>query len=405
MLPITNEMLVQIPRLLCSCLAERGVGCRIWKLSIFKDTNIKSLKDQFFVDPDIRLAETLPAKFYRSTEVYDALREQVFNKTWQCIPDVHLDEQPLSAVPFVLLPDFLDEPMVLTRDAEGEVRCMSNVCTHRGNLVVNKAGPARKLICRYHGRRFNLNGDLEHMPEFENTLNFPRACEHLHSFEVRHWGPLRFVGLNPQYDFKKVLATMNERIGFMNPDAFVEDSSRHKEYMVNANWALYCDNYLEGFHIPFVHNALDAVLDFGNYETVCFDHLNLQIGIANSNDIIFDFPNHHIDFGRKVAAYYFWVFPNMMFNFYPWGLSLNIVQPLGIDKTKVTFRTYVYDASKLDLGAGNRLDTVEIEDEEVVEGVQQGIRSRYYNTGRFSPTREQGVHHFHRLLCDFLNRQ
>jgi choline monooxygenase len=375
------------------------------KMYIFKDTKLNALIPEFSVDPDIRKAETLPATFYRTAEVFDAIRDKIFLKTWQCIPDVHLAEQPMSATPFVLLPEFLDEPIVLTRDSEGSVNCMSNVCTHRGNLVVNKAGTVRKLICRYHGRRFALDGTFEHMPEFDRTLNFPRACDHLHSFEVRQWGPLQFIGLNPLYDFQDVLNTMNERIGFMNPDAFVEDSSRHKEYLVNANWALYCDNYLEGFHIPFVHNDLNAVLDFGNYETVCFDYLNLQIGIADSNDIIFDLPDGHIDSGRKVAAYYFWVFPNMMFNFYPWGLSLNIVQPLGIDKTKVSFRTYVYDASKLDAGAGNGLDTVEIEDEEVVEGVQQGIRSRFYNTGRFSPTREQGVHHFHRLLCDFLNRK
>ncbi|MBT8311505.1 MAG: aromatic ring-hydroxylating dioxygenase subunit alpha, partial [Flavobacteriaceae bacterium] len=56
-----------------------------------------------------------------------------------------------------------------------------------------------------------------------------------------------------------------------------------------------------------------------------------------------------------------------------------------------------------DKGAGSVLDKVELEDEEVVEGVQKGIQSRYYNTGRFSPTREQGVHHFHSLLSQFLN--
>jgi len=92
-----------------------------------------------------------------------------------------------------------------------------------------------------------------------------------------------------------------------------------------------------------------------------------------------------------------------MFNFYPWGLSVNLVQPLGLNKTKVSFVSYVLDESKLDKGAGSGLDKVELEDEEVVEGVQKGIRSQFYNTGRFSPNREKGVHHFHRLLAQFLN--
>ena len=363
-----------------------------------------SLTHSYFIHPDIREAETLPASFYRSTEVFDAVRERIFYKTWQWIPDVQLPEAGPAAAPFILLPGFMDEPAVLTRSAEGHVTCLSNVCTHRGNLVVDKAGPTRKLICGYHGRRFGLDGTMEHMPEFEQAHNFPRPCDNLYVFSLRQWGPLRFIASQPVFDFQQVLDTMAERIGFMDPNRFVEDLSRHKEYHVDANWALYCDNYLEGFHIPFVHNDLNAVLDYGNYETLCFDYLNLQIGIADHEESTFDLPEGHVDFGRKVAAYYFWVFPNMMFNFYPWGLSLNLVQPLGINKTRVLFRSFVYDASKLDKGAGSGLDKVELEDEAVVQGVQQGIRSKFYNTGRFSPTREQGVHHFQRLLCDFINR-
>lgn len=151
-----------------------------------------------------------------------------------------------------------------------------------------------------------------------------------------------------------------------------------------------------------MHEDLNAVLDYGNYDTVLHEHLNVQIGYAEGTDAIFDLPEGHMDYGKKIAAYYYWVFPNMMFNFYPWGLSVNIVEPLAVDRTKVSFRSYVYDPSKLEKGAGSILDKVEMEDEEVVEGVQKGVRSQFYKAGRFSPTREQGVHHFHRLLAQFL---
>ena len=92
-----------------------------------------------------------------------------------------------------------------------------------------------------------------------------------------------------------------------------------------------------------------------------------------------------------------------MFNFYPWGLSLNIVQPLTLNKTKVSFISYVLDASKLEQGAGSGLEKVEKEDETIVENVQKGVHSSFYKSGRYSPTREQGVHHFHSLLARFLN--
>jgi choline monooxygenase len=42
---------------------------------------------------------------------------------------------------------------------------------------------------------------------------------------------------------------------------------------------------------------------------------------------------------------------------------------------------------------------VEMEDEEVVEAVQKGVRSRLYDRGRYSPRREVGTHHFHCLLA------
>jgi len=78
------------------------------------------------------------------------------------------------------------------------------------------------------------------------------------------------------------------------------------------------------------------------------------------------------------------------------------VRPLGLNRTKVSFFAYVHDESKLNSGDGALLDKVEREDEFVVEGVHTGLQSRYYKAGRFSPTREVGVHQFHRLLAKYL---
>ena len=106
---------------------------------------------------------------------------------------------------------------------------------------------------------------------------------------------------------------------------------------------------------------------------------------------------------RRIAAYYFWVFPNLMLNFYPWGLSVNVVQPQGPHRCRVAFRSHVLDDARLAAGAGGALHQVEMEDEAVVQAVQRGVCSRWYKGGRYSPTRERGVHHFHRLLCEFMS--
>ncbi len=357
----------------------------------------------FHIHSDITKAETLPTSFYIDPEIFEALKKDVFYKSWQWVGDTNLVHETQNSHPFVLLDGFMAEPVLLTKDANDTIHCLSNVCTHRGNLLVNAAGKTKKLICGYHGRRFALDGKFEHMPEFKETKDFPRPCDSLHQFPVRQWGPLLFAGLNPLFDFQEVLDNMNERVGFLPLDEFKLDKSRDKNYMVNAHWALYCDNYLEGFHIPFVHEDLDAVLDYGSYDTILYDYCNLQIGYAEGTEEVFDLPENHPDFGKQIAAYYYWVFPNMMFNFYPWGVSVNLVQPQAMNKTKVSFVSYVYDKTKLGKGAGSGLDKVELEDEVVVEGVQKGIQSQFYKAGRFSPMREKGVHHFHQLLAQFLN--
>ena len=81
----------------------------------------------------------------------------------------------------------------------------------------------------------------------------------------------------------------------------------------------------------------------------------------------FDLPPGSPDEGQQIAAYYWWLFPNTMLNIYPWGVSVNVVRPLAVDRTKVSFLAYVWDPSKLDRGAGAGLDRVEREDEAIVE--------------------------------------
>jgi choline monooxygenase len=196
---------------------------------------------------------------------------------------------------------------------------------------------------------------------------------------------------------------MMARIDWLPLEEFRFRPDLSRDYLIDANWALYCENYQEGFHIPFVHAELNALIDYGDYETeLFFPFSSLQIGISKTGEDCFDLPATSVDHGKRIAAYYFWVFPNLMFNFYPWGLSVNVVQPISVSKTRVSFLSYVWKEEKRDAGAGANLDKVELEDEEIVQQVQKGIRSRFYRHGRYSVTREKGTHQFHRLLAEFL---
>ena len=359
-----------------------------------------SSPSRFQVDPDVRRAETLDKAFYLDAAVQAQARERIFARSWQWLGDLAEVAAPGALSPRDLLPGWLDEPLLLARDGSGTLRCLSNVCTHRGNLLVQAAcQDAKQIRCGYHSRRFELDGRMVFMPEFQQALDFPRPCDDLPQVSMGDWGGHAFVALeDPLAPFGEVIAPLRDRLAWLPVGSWRLDATRSRDYEFDAHWALYVENYLEGLHIPFVHPGLSRTLDLAQYEYELFAWGNLQLAVAREGEVAFEPPPGSPDHGRRIAAYYYWLFPNLMLNVYPWGLSVNLVQPLSATRTRVAFRSYVGRPELLGTGAGGALDEVELEDEAVVMSVQRGLRSRFYQHGRYSPTRELGVHQFHRLV-------
>jgi choline monooxygenase len=337
---------------------------------------------EFNIDPDIRRAATLPSSFYIDEVWFERARERIFARCWHFIG--HRDEVR-SLKPLTILPNYLDEPVLLSRQ-HGDIRCLSNVCTHRGKILVEERCDDAKLIrCGYHGRRFSLDGKFLSMPEFDGVEDFPSGSDNLHQYVLAERGGFLFASCDPVAEFDTFVGEAREHI--IKIKAAELKLKEDKEYEVAAHWALYCENYLEGFHIPYVHKSLNEVVDYGTYSTATFRYSSLQTAY---------------DENGQLAGSYLFIFPNTMLNFYPWGISINIVEPITPCRTRIKYLTYVSDESRFGTGAGGDLNRVELEDEAVVESVQKGIRSRFYDRGRYSPTREQGTHHFHRLIAEFM---
>ena len=345
------------------------------------------------IDPDIRKAHTLPSRFYTDEESFTDLVAG-FEECWHFA--AHEDQlSENNILPLEHMESLVGEPMLLTRDAV--IRCLSNVCTHRGMLIATEACSASTLKCGYHGRTFGLDGCMRNMPEFEDVEDFPSLSDDLSSFDLKRWKGLLFAGSNP-IRFNDCLEELEARIGWMPIESFQHDPSRHRTYEIDANWALYVDNYLEGFHIPYVHGDLHGELDYDSYSTELFEGGVLQIGVASDSESCFSLPESSPDYGQRIAAYYYWLYPGLMLNFYPWGLSVNLVIPLSVGRTRIVYHGFVWDHSMLGAGAGGDLDKVEAEDQDIVEATHRGVKSGAYDRGRYSPTRETGVHHFHRML-------
>jgi choline monooxygenase len=241
------------------------------------------------------------------------------------------------------------------------------------------------------------------MPGFDTVKNFPTEKDDLPSIYSMVWKNFIFVSLNNKIDISSVFTDIEHRLQGYEFDKLVLSESKSTAYIIDSHWALYCENYLEEFHIPFVHKGLTKDIILDEYQTTLLEHSVLQTAVCSDGDNAIYLNNSAPDSDKKMYAYYYWIFPNLMLNFYAWGLSINIIEPIGKSKTRIKYLTYTLPHKKQPNGDGADVGIVEMEDQEVVQSVHHGINSRYYETGRYSAKFETGVHHFHKLIASILN--
>ena len=204
-----------------------------------------------------------------------------------------------------------------------------------------------------------------------------------------------FVNLDPRGE--SLTEFLGELLQDMPPHDYSGFQLAHrKTWELDCNWKVYVDNYLEGYHIPIVHPGLFRELDYPNYRTDVKKNYSIQIAPTRRPERI------RGDGGVR----YFWIFPNLMLNVYPDNFSTNLILPLGPNRTATLFDWYFPEPDAVRKQIDDTVafsDEIQIEDIDICEAVQRGLRSSTYDAGRFSPQRENGVHHFH-LLYDALMR-
>ena len=353
------------------------------------------------INKDISIAQTMPSNYYLCDDYFNLTLENVFSRSWQLL----IDKKSLlfKINPITFLKDTYNEPLLIIKNLD-KITSISNVCTHRGNLLCSIGSNNSNIQCKYHGRTFNLDGKINKYPGFSGVKNFPDKTDNLTKIEPLIWKNFIFLSLTtPQYNFKDIFNDIESRLGWYPFDELEYNEDSSDSWIINANWALYCENYLEGFHVPFIHKGLNSDIELGTYQTVLLENGVLQYTHSKKIKDRLKIPEEYKNYKSDIYAYYYWLFPNIMLNFYSWGLSINIIEPIDKERTRIKFLSYPIKDNKQPSNSASSVAKVECEDQEIVLNVQKGLKSKFYNRGRYSVEHEKGVHHFHQLLCKFIN--
>ena len=268
-------------------------------------------------------AETIPSAWYTDQLFHKMDKEYVFGKTWQYVGSLsqvqHDGDYFLATV--------ADNPILVVRGKDAIVRAFFNVCRHRGGpLAIESAGNCNILQCKYHGWTYLLDGSLRGTQKFDRTELFDRKDYGLIPVKLESWEDLLFVNLAAHSPpLENFMRGITERIAPMSLST--KKLYRRINYEVDCNWKVYVDNYLEGYHLPFVHPELCNLLDYQQYVTETFEHYSLQHSPFTGKESLYG--------SGGGEAFYYFVFPNFMINILPGRLQTNLVLPIGHNKCSV----------------------------------------------------------------------
>jgi choline monooxygenase len=339
-------------------------------------------------------ALALPAECYVDAAWHARELDAVFARSWQ--PVAHAAQ--LAAPGDHVVAQIGRVPLVLVRGepepgfAAGRLRALHNVCRHRaGPLATCDGRGARALVCAYHGWTYALDGRLRGAPEMHEAADFDPAAIALPQAQVAEWQGLVFAALEPAMAFAELIDGIDARLG-RDLTAWRHDG--RVSYDIACDWKVYVDNFLEGYHLPKVHPALNRLLDYRSYRTELARWSSLQWSPMDVTQ------GPYGAAGGDAVALYWWLWPNTMLNVLPGRLQTNRVVPLRPGRCRVDFDYYYAPEAPADAGARDRAfaDEVQAEDIAICEAVQRGLASGSYVAGRLNPTRETGVWHFHELL-------
>src|SRR5690349_10024084 len=272
----------------------------------------------------IECAHTLASRFYTDSAILEFEKSRIFQRTWhlvgtlhQACGEVNRTKRTISDPESFFTADVVGEPVIVVRDKQGELRAFSNVCRHRAGPIALGSGCKNVLRCQYHGWTYTLDGRLIGTPDVEGVEFFDRSSMGMVPLRMETWEKFIFVNFDgSRCKEKEKIATESQSA--QRPEKKEIDSdvahagsgplaaylgkipeqargfqfvglqlAERRDYVINCNWKVYVDNYLEGYHIPIAHPGMMKEIDYGQYRTDTFrnhSHQFAPIRAVNEGD-------------------------------------------------------------------------------------------------------------------------
>src|SRR2546423_280025 len=348
-------------------------------------------------------AKTLPQKYFVSPQLFDEEQEKIFTRHWVLVG--HHTEIAHAGDYFVR--EVTGESVIVVRDKNGEIRGFYNVCRHRGTrLCEEQSGHSAAIQCPYHAWTYGLDGRLIGSPHMDEMPGFDRSDYSLHWVTLEVWEGFIFVNLaDDAIPLEEWFARLAGKFSHWNLPRL--RSVKRVEYDMKANWKLMFENYSECYHCPGVHPMLSKVSPYDSAENDLtegpflggFMRINKGKSLTMSGETCamrIDHPpsRSYGEAGEQnegmERVFYYSIFPNMLLSMHPEYVMVHQLWPQSPERTLIVCDWYFHpDAIERDdfkpEDAIEFWDMTNKQDWHVCELSQQGVASRAYEPGPYSP--------------------
>ncbi len=340
-------------------------------------------------------AMTLPRDYFVAPQIFVAESEKIFGREWVCVGH----QSQLTNPGDYLLREIAGENLIIVRDRNGEIRAHYNVCRHRGTRLLEEGnGHCRAIQCSYHAWSYGLDGQLVGAPHMDNVPGFRKEDYSLHSASAGTWEGLIFVSLaKSPPPLMEVFAPLEGKFSHWNLPNL--RSARRIEYQVAANWKLMFENYSECYHCPGVHPALAKISPSDSSENDLSEgpFLGGFMRMAKGRSLTMSGnscapPVGNFEAEDQSRIFYYSIFPNLLLSLHPDYVMVHLLWPQSPGQTVIWCDWYFHpgvaggeEESYHPEDAVEFWDMTNRQDWHVCELSQQGISSKSYQPGPYSP--------------------